>query len=254
MRGPKPITNEERNKVRSYLLAQLAEVESEQLELRLVSDSAFVEEFDTVVDELIDDYLTGELSEAERQSAESHFLVAEERQEKLAVARAIRSLVQKNRKDRSQGVTTNSLKRIPVYMWVTAVVLFAVLGVAAIWMITRPRATQTVALNLNITASDRGTATKPERITIDSNVGELRLSLRLPENEVKSSSYRVVLVNTDGTTRNIPVERVNNQFVVVNVETSTLTSGTYALQVSAIDENMHERRLNGSYLFELVKS
>lgn len=194
------------------------------------------------------------MSEAERQKAESHFLVPEERQEKLAVARAIRLFVQKNRKVPSQVATTISPKRIPAYMWAAAVALFAVLGIAAIWMIRQPRPTQTVALNLNITSAERGTSPKAERILIDSKVGELRLSLRLPENEVKSPSYRAVLVNPDGTTRNIPVERVNGQFVVVNIETSTLTSSNYALQLIAIDDNKNEKRLNGSYIFELVKS
>jgi hypothetical protein len=247
------ITVETKSEIRRYLLGQLDEASGERLELRLISEPEVVEEFDVVVDELIDDYVAGELSEVDRQKAESHFLVAPERQEKLVLARALRTFVHKNRKASPQ-TSTIPPKRIPAYIWATAIALFVVLGLAAAWTLTRQRPTQTVALTLNITTSERGTATRPERITIDSNVGELRLSLRLPDNEPKSSNYRVVLVNADGTSQDIPVDRVNDQFVVVSVDTSTLTSSTYALGLSAIDVNKNERRLNGSYLFELVKS
>lgn len=243
-----------KTEIRRYLLGQLDDESVERLEFRLISEPEVVEEFDVIVDEIIDDYVAGELSEVDRQNAEAHFLVAPERQEKLVVARALRSFVQKNRKPSEQTTGTIPPRRIPAYIWATALALFVVLGLVAAWTMMRERPTQTVALTLNITSSERGTATKPERISIDSNVGELRLSLRLPDNEQKSPNYRVELVSADGTTRDVPIDRVNDQFVTVNIETSTLAASSYALRLSAIDANRSERRLNGSYLFELVKS
>jgi hypothetical protein len=139
-------------------------------------------------------------------------------------------------------------------MWAISAMLFLALGAVVVWSILRPRPTQTIALNLNISTSERGNASKPDRITINSDVAQLRLSLRLPENEVKAAGYRVALVNPDGSTQDISIDKVFENVVVVNIDATKLTSNTYALQLSAIDENKNERRINGSYFFEVVKS
>jgi len=84
---------EEQNAIRKYLLGLLPPAEQPPLEERLFTDDAFYEEFLIVEGELIDQYLTGHVSESEREGFENHFLTTPERQQKVRFARALRRYV-----------------------------------------------------------------------------------------------------------------------------------------------------------------
>ena len=60
------------------------------MEIRLLSDPAYGEEFDIVVDELTDKYVTGEVKGAERDQMERYFFAAPARREKLRIAAALK--------------------------------------------------------------------------------------------------------------------------------------------------------------------
>ena len=81
--------NHEQNTVRRYLLRQLSAEEQENVEYRLLSDDDFSEELEIVEDELIDEYLAGELSRTERKQFEDAFLASPERRQKLKTAQAV---------------------------------------------------------------------------------------------------------------------------------------------------------------------
>jgi hypothetical protein len=74
----------EQSSARRYLLNQLTDAEQKAVELELLSDDAFSEELEIVEDELIDEYLQGELSRKERKRFEEFFLTHETRKHKLA--------------------------------------------------------------------------------------------------------------------------------------------------------------------------
>jgi CHAT domain-containing protein/cytochrome c-type biogenesis protein CcmH/NrfG len=76
--------------VRRYLLRQLSPSEERKVELRLLSDENFAEELEFVEDELIDDYLLGELTPKERRSFGETFLAHPERKRKLEAAQALK--------------------------------------------------------------------------------------------------------------------------------------------------------------------
>ena len=84
---------DDQNLIRRYLLGLLAEEQSRHVEERLLTDDEFHEELSLSEDELIDDYLSGDLTPAERESFAAHFLSAPERQRKLSFARALRKYV-----------------------------------------------------------------------------------------------------------------------------------------------------------------
>lgn len=84
---------EEKNAVRDYLLGLLRAERQSSVEERLLTDGAFYEELAIAEDELIDQYLKGELSAPERLSFETHFLLTPERQQKVRFARALRQYV-----------------------------------------------------------------------------------------------------------------------------------------------------------------
>jgi len=64
----------------------LGEADEEALELKLLTDPAYGEEFDTVVDEITDEYVKNELRGDERERVEQYFLTTTERQQKLEFA------------------------------------------------------------------------------------------------------------------------------------------------------------------------
>jgi tetratricopeptide (TPR) repeat protein len=60
------------------------------VEIRLLSDPVYVEEFDVVVNELTDDYVAGAVQGAERNQMERHFFASPARREKLRIAAALK--------------------------------------------------------------------------------------------------------------------------------------------------------------------
>ena len=73
-----------------YLLGLLPEVEREQLEAGFLADECLFEEMLAVEDELIDDYVSGHLSESYREGFERYFLRLDERRQRLKFAMAFR--------------------------------------------------------------------------------------------------------------------------------------------------------------------
>ena len=63
-----------------------------------MSDAVYVEEFDVVVDELTDQYVAGEVQDAEREQMERHFFASPARREKLRIAAALKERQQTHRK------------------------------------------------------------------------------------------------------------------------------------------------------------
>src|SRR5260370_4312611 len=86
--GMKQRSNDE-EAVRHYLLGQLQEAEQIAIEDRFLMDDDYFERLEMIEDELIDDYVTGTLSEPDRQAFSAHFLAAPERNKKLKFALAM---------------------------------------------------------------------------------------------------------------------------------------------------------------------
>jgi len=84
---------ERENLIRSYLLGDLPQDKLEQVEEQLMTDNEFYEHLLLIEDELVDQYLGGELTDQEAGQFESHFLCSPERQQKLRFARALREYV-----------------------------------------------------------------------------------------------------------------------------------------------------------------
>src|SRR5437660_2816958 len=89
--GASAMAQAEEHKIREYLLDQLTGAEGEQIELRLLTEPDFAEEFDIVVDEVTDDYLSGKFEGEELKRVEEHFFKSTERRNKLKFALALRA-------------------------------------------------------------------------------------------------------------------------------------------------------------------
>jgi cytoskeletal protein RodZ len=79
--------NEER--LKSYFLGELPAPDAESLEENCAFSAELTERAQMIESELVDDYLRGNLSAAESDSFETHYLITEARREKLYSARAL---------------------------------------------------------------------------------------------------------------------------------------------------------------------
>ena len=76
----------QRVRIRTYLLGYLEPTEVESFEEQLLTNEEFLLEFRIAKDELVDDYLSGELPEVDRKRFEEHFLTSPNRVMKLNLA------------------------------------------------------------------------------------------------------------------------------------------------------------------------
>jgi len=92
------MTNE-KDPIRLYLLGNFHGQDQEEFERRLFADDDFLEEVMAAEDQLIDDFLTGDLTADEAAMFEKNFLVTEERREKLRLGKAFRTYAKKAKRE-----------------------------------------------------------------------------------------------------------------------------------------------------------
>lgn len=252
-------------RIKGYLLGQMAEGDESQVEARLLTDREFYEELSIVEDELIDQYLAGALSVSDRQSFESHFVSSSERQQKIRFARALRKCVSLAA-DESQpspakdeflpepAETTRLVSmprsssifpfgRLPLVSYATAAAILIVVGGSFLLLV---RYWQSPAVNGRVLAIELiptpatrdGGEVKQFALTPD--IESVRLQLDLLENEYQSyeallrdSSLRTVM------TSNNLKPQVNNSFaaVLVDVKADLLSPGNYRIHLTGTTAN-----------------
>ncbi|HEX7286056.1 MAG TPA: hypothetical protein VF532_07725 [Candidatus Angelobacter sp.] len=95
----------EESTIRQYLLGRLDEQEELEtsLSLQILSDDKLAEIVDSIEDEIIEDYLDGTLSAADKNAADTYFLRSPERNEKVHFARLLRSHLEKKASSKSKA-------------------------------------------------------------------------------------------------------------------------------------------------------
>lgn len=84
----------ETGEIRKYLLGYIqAEDKRRKIEERLMLDDDYFEEILMQEDELIQDYVDGQLGANERRRFEKYFFISEERRQKIKFARALRRYI-----------------------------------------------------------------------------------------------------------------------------------------------------------------
>ena len=91
-----------------YLLGELPEAQQVEIEDRAFSDQEYLASITAVENDLIDEYVRGELSADARQRFESRFLASAERRKRVEFAKALRTVVSESpaRKNAIQPATT----------------------------------------------------------------------------------------------------------------------------------------------------
>jgi hypothetical protein len=201
--GVATITKDLENEIRRYLFGQLPEADEERLELRLLSEPAFVEEFDTVVDEVTDQYVRDELEAGERKGFEKSYLTTSEGKQKV---RFTSELLERAAAERGPAV----VKPIPEpglfdrisALWqvqslrLAAIAAAVVMIVGGAYLALRP-AMNYATLALSISTASRGEGPAPAKVKLESGVPGLEVNLAIPEQAKGAKDYRVKLVNVD---------------------------------------------------------
>src|SRR3954452_17771593 len=75
------LTSNDQKRIRDYLLGKLSEDEQQTIEERLIAEDDLFQELEISKSELVEDYRANDLSTAEKQWLESHFLASPEGKE-----------------------------------------------------------------------------------------------------------------------------------------------------------------------------
>jgi CHAT domain-containing protein/Flp pilus assembly protein TadD len=88
--------NQDEGLIRRYLLGQLAEDEQDQLEEKMMADTDFFNQVLLAEDEMVEEYVQGELPESDRAGFEATFLSTPLGRQQVAYAKALREYVKKD--------------------------------------------------------------------------------------------------------------------------------------------------------------
>lgn len=231
--------------IKSYLLGQMLEQEESEIETRLLTDREFYDELSIVEDELIDQYLGGALSDADRTSFESHFVSSPERRHKVRFARALKKYVAQQPAEASESLKVvpaqqssfSAFLRRPVVSFALAAVLLVVAG-ATFLLIRNSQGPagggRVLAVELVPGPVTRG-AGEGKEFSVASDVGSVRLQLDLPKNEYQT--YEAVIrdsaLRSVASAQNLQPQNINNfSAVIMDVKANVLPPGDYRVNVS----------------------
>ncbi len=243
-----------------YLLGLSGPEALASLEEQIVTDSEFYDELQIAEDELIDQYLSGELSETERERFEHHFMRQPERQKKVRFGQALTQYVQLKASLPAAEATgaeavqqRREVPKPPPKPWysiflpsqnpllsysLAAVLLLVVAGVA--WLVMRnlkdnrsePGAVYAVVLSAGTIRS--GDPDQRRSIKVPPGTGTVSLKLSLPRKE--HQTYRATLLSDAGEVAaadNLqPQSEAETYFIVLNVRARLLPRGAYLVRVN----------------------
>lgn len=239
------------------------------MELRLLSDRAFYEEFDIIVDEISIRYASGDFEGKEKEQVEQHFLRTPERQNKVrvmsellhhsATARGETPAVETPAVETPVRVTPAEDRgffarlgrllrtRTLIPAWATVAMVIIVVGVA---FLVSPDGEKTYTFSLASTqverASDDASDLKP--VQIPPGTTEVHIQLLLSPPEAPPGSYRAEFV---APARDLRVLSYDARSVVVAVPAANLKPDRYAIRLYAVSPDGREERVPGSYIFRV---
>ncbi len=243
--------------IREYLLGKLSDAEQHAIEERLMVDDALFDELEVSKGELIEEYSAGELGQNERQWFESHYLASTEGKERRLFSVALGSLGRGAPTPKPVGL----LKRIASFFftqrsgWLVLASAGVVVAVAVgVWVSSNtPRSSLAVTLT-NSTIRRSAGESPYHRIALKRDVGELKISLVVPESFRNSANFRAELENHRYQITKLTPAGYDGNAVLVIVPAQQVPDGLYALTLYAIRADGNEQAVPSQYLFEIVRT
>jgi hypothetical protein len=239
--------------IRRYLLGQLSDGASEEIERDLLANEEIFAELLIIEDELTDEYINGGLTPDERANFERHFLATPARQEDLRFAQALNRYVKsgKNNKQRAQG-------HVPVFRYHQTILFRAIAAVVVVaillggWWIVRhrqPARENLATLTLTISASDRSEGIRAKALQLPRDADGLQIFLQLQDQSVSAVRYRVELEHDNGEKKSFEAAASERQSISVVIPAAELKRGLNCLKVFALRGDGKEQRIPGNYFF-----
>ena len=253
MGGVTNIIKDQENEIRRYLFGQLPAADEERLEIRLLSEPLFVEEFDTVVDEVTDHYVHDELQGSERKGFEESYLRTAQGRQKL---RFTSELLERaaNRDVPVPDIQPGFLDRVRAFWQVQSLRLAATAAALAMiaggYYLTLRPAMNYATLALSIGTANRGEGPTPQKVKLESGVPGVEVNLAIPEQAKGAKDYSLQLVGGDGTLHDLQIEKRDDQTLTVKIPASVLSRGQYAIQISRLDAGT-VTRIPGNFYFNI---
>lgn len=223
----------------------------------LLSDPAFGEEFDTIVDEITDDYLNNEMPDNERERVKRYFLSTPERQRKLEFANELLRHAESNRGGKKVPEKDSrptffeqvaASWRRPYFAHAALVVVLIVVAGVTYSLVTTDRSPKYLPLDITVSSSNRAEGPAPATLKLPSNTG-LKINLTIPEDARGAKGYEATLVG-EYVNKTLKIDQRTEQMLTVTIPPEALTPrGTYAIQLSKIKPDGTIERVPGSYLF-----
>jgi hypothetical protein len=236
--------------IREYLLGHLSEDAQERLEERLMIEDDLFEELEISKGELVDDYRAGEFTREERHWFEQHYLASPEGRQHHVFALALDcvEIPGPAPKPLTFFERVGSIFERQRWVFATASAAALVLIVAGV-LFFRTGPQESLAFTLTSSATRRGAGdTQIHRITLNSNLGELRISLKLPEPPTPGTKYRAEL-DDRREIQNVKLAGQDADSVLVTIPARQLMPGYYALRLFAIEDDGTEQQIPGDYFF-----
>jgi hypothetical protein len=243
--------------LRQYLLGNVSADVQRQVELLALTEKTVLEEVLLLEEELIDDYVSGDLPDPDRRKFEQYFLLTPERRQKLRAAVSLTQLAARKSKplpflQRIGTFWSINSQQLKLASSAALIVVLAGGGYLAIRQRTNQTPQTFASVNLAISASNRGAgAEATKKVQWPLNADALKISLALPVGLAPAGRYRVELDSGIGKVKPLETAVHDGQSVLVTVPAGQLSPGQYALRIYAIQSDGTEQRINGSYLFNI---
>ena len=236
--------------LRSYLLGTLEAEPRAELEERILCDPAIYDELLLLEEELIDQYVAGGLSEAERQQFETYFLITAERQKKLRFGQLLkRHLSSQTIPAISENVPVPQLNQTIVpkrffSLLAFAVAVVAVLGIVLLcWSAFRK---PVVVVKLAPGSVEKQGVTAPPQGF------DVKLELAVANTSFRNYKSELFRENTRVQTNALKMEKKGEQQIVpLTITGETLSPGHYQVKLSGVSESGQDEFID-NYTFRVT--
>ena len=235
--------------IRQYLLGEADDFQQQQVEESLLVDETIPRQMAIVEDEIIEEYLAGELTPAERANFELHFLMPQSRRENLRFSRAFRQYIEKHPEAAPKAAEPRS-RWSP--WWPRFAVAGAVVAIAAAGWLGLNRRTPGTPTQ-QVSRNRAPVAAAPPTIVLTLTPGLLRsggqetilrtrpaadsvdVHLELPQESSGFARYRARLATVEGNEvwSQGELKREGNS-VNLTIPTSRLTRGDWRVALSGV--------------------
>jgi hypothetical protein len=259
--------------IREYLLGNATSENSAFVEEQLLADDDFYQELLIGEDELVEQYLTGLLTDAERESFENYFLSTPERREKLRFTRNLKKYVSRakaspesvvDHPNTIQPSPSRLLPRRRVWPWSNPILSYSLaataviaLSVAGVMMFRTGNAPlhpgKTLSVELVPGLSRDGAGIR--QVTVPADTETLQLQLRVP-NVPAYQTYRAILQAADGRDisrqENLRRDPASTDRLICPISAALLEPGNYSLKLSGLVQQSEYEDI-ARYYFHLAK-